>query len=243
MSLLASSVVGALSLPGVAAAGEDGATATAVCTDDGPAIQVSIDGPPGEKFYVLVDGDVYYPGGSESSGFRSAGYFQSKNLPVDGSGSHTWQVVWDSGEGAVNWENGSIYVDCEDAQDVGSNCNSITVNLPDKPGEGEPFGYVVTLFKNGEEIDSDTGSSGDSVSLSPSGAGQYVVVINRDQGNKTTEVEVTVTCSSGRRRTSNTTPLLPTTGSDSSTSLLILAPAMIALGGGLVLARRRMVKA
>lgn len=40
-----------------------------------------------------------------------------------------------------------------------------------------------------------------------------------------------------------TTPDLPSTGSDSSTSLLVIAPMMVLLGAGLILARRRLANA
>lgn len=246
VAMLATPVVGAVAIPSIAMAGEDGTQAFPVCSEDGtPSVRVEIDGDPSAKFYLVIgpegSEEFWLPGSTEFGGFKSAGWFTNRTVEVD-AGSHYWRVIWDNDGESVVWSDGFVDVDCEDAQGVSASCSSISVDLPSKPGGGEPFGYVVTLLKGGEEVDSAEGSSGESVVLSPSGSGNYVIVIDRDQGNKTTEIDVTVSCRRHRNSSSNTTPNLPTTGSGSSSSLLIVAPMMIALGGGLVLARRRMLK-
>lgn len=134
----------------------------------------------------------------------------------------------------------------------GPNSPGISVtwdNQDGSPGSGPKYDLYISA--DGEPVefgpdDQKANNQSDLDQTFDTGRGTFQVVV-RGNGKSTSVFNdfVNVSCrrTSGGRPSTPTTPLLPTTGSDSSTSLLILAPAMMALGGGLVLARRRMVKA
>lgn len=133
----------------------------------------------------------------------------------------------------------------------GPNSPGISVawdNQDDGPGSGPKFDLYISQDGEPADLGSDKvrNNQSDLDETFDTGRGTFQVIVKGNGKSSSVYNDfVNVSCrrSSGGRSSSPTTPLLPTTGSDSSTSLLILAPAMIALGGGLVLARRRMVEA
>gem|GEM_PF-5932721 len=132
----------------------------------------------------------------------------------------------------------------------GPNSPGISVswdNQDENPGSGPKFDLYISQDGETADLGSDRviNNESDLDETFDTGRGTFQVIVKGNGKSSSVFNDfVTVSCrrSSGRSSTP-TTPLLPTTGSDSSSSLLVLAPAMIALGGGLVLARRRMVKA
>lgn len=257
-SLLISPVAG-VQASGGPSEGTPTASIAAECGENGAFISVDIENGNGKDFFVVLSGSVddRYP----EEGSRPAGNVNAQRL-FEGlaAGEYEVEVFLKVGELVTSVGGEVVTVDCAG---LANNCADrsdpvVTVELP--PKEGEPWNYMVYIY-DAEEfdignfdysdpddplefLDDAEGESGTSVQLNPGSQGDFVVVLVRDNGNQVSYYEVNVSCPRKKPRSSTvTTPPLPSTGSDSSTSLLILAPAMIALGGGLVLARRRMVKA
>lgn len=253
-SLLISPVAGVLMTSGAANAAEPVvAEITYDCASpENPFVVVDIDGfSGGDKFYVSIDGpgddDYRYP----ESGDKSAGHIKGVNLfEGDVTAGLVYTVsVYQVGTPDVLVESETVTL----CAPVVINCayRFVTVVLPSKNGGGNPFQYDVELLDSLDAVvDSELNqNSGATVVLTANGPGTFTVKITRVQGsrNKITTYDVVVgSCPPPPPFNWNpmsVAPPIPKTGSDSTASLLILAPAMMALGGGLVLARRRMVKA